>query len=537
MQIITSLNPPKTHQQLVNLQIFAKPSRNRKVLLPAGFHFPKMAVKSHLSGTSAESWDVVQLEDSQVLECPPIEPGPYKVTDTGLYKLSNENECNKKEHNARIATDISRHLSLDLEKIFEIFEEEAHTYGDTYNQHIRPVFKEYMGEEKHSSNWFRFSGSSVWLKDFNIHFVVSRLMITENGNRVNPRLSMLLAQVFDEQWNEIEDVRLVFPSNNGEGASRFRVNGQDFTSYRFPRILPVPFVLGGSGFYWGAEDPRMTLVRNKNGHDEPLVVFNAFQTKEVVEEDGKTQIKGFRSIFMCFPFQVQKGKQLLEGNRETTDDHYFTHTKQVIIDGEPERVVEKNWTPFVSSGGEYTKHVMFATSFEPFKVIKCDLWTDSPTCQVEESQNGDVGQLRGGTPLVSIKRVDAEDKEFFAGLARSHLTHCGCGIHFYRPNLVVVARIGTTWSLAQVSSSVDLGMDLIPWDDEERVNVHGVLKALNDSRYWEFAVGENTVSPIKCAQERSNEFCKAYAAKVQKRSSFGEFVGAIKRWVGVISWG
>ncbi|KAF8003299.1 hypothetical protein HF325_002544 [Metschnikowia pulcherrima] len=476
-------------------------SLESKVVLPAGFHFPKNALKDHLFGTSGEFWETVQLKASEVKHMPPLELGNMTPSNVYIYEASKEEECERKEQKTTFFTDKSKHLSTNLHKTME----------------------NAMDEDKLDTHWFRFAGSSVWLKDYNVHFVVSRLIITENGNRENPRLSMVYAQIYDEKWSEIEDIRLVFPTNNVEGDSGFRVNGQSFILHRFPRFLPIPFLFGENGLYWGAEDPRVTLVTNPLGHVEPLI--------------------------------VQKGKRLFLADTEETKEQWFTRTKQVIIEGEPMRRTEKNWTPFVSQAGDFSEHVMFATLLEPLKVIKCELWTDKEECSVEESRaSGEVGALRGGTPLLSIRYDPEKDQEVFAGLARAHLIQCGCAVHFYRPNLVVLARNGRKWMLSHISSSVDLGMDVLPWypgggvcdavnamipngieswDLEndimsvyasvsdvtlERVHLHGVMNALKSMKYWEVEDDHRLFDPVECALEASDRFCNEYGIKHLERA-------------------
>lgn len=542
----------------VDAPTLALRSRHRKVLLPAGFQFPNLSLKNHLKLTSGKDWEVYQLKDWETRKLPPLEPGRFKTTEFFLYKLSENTDCNRKE-NMKIGTDESEKLSLNLTKVFEIFREENEVYNDSYNRHILPLFERYIEPDKFGLHWFRFSGSSVWLKDFNVHFVVSRLVFTENSLRENPRVSVLLAQIFDEQWQEIEDVRLVFPTNDLENSSSFRIKEQSFILERFPRIIPVPISVGETGLYWGAEDPRMTLVKHKNRYEEPIIVFNAYQGKEVVT-NGESKVEGFRSIFISFPFQRQRGKHLMPLGNDSTKDDIFIRTNQVMIEGSKESRIEKNWSPFVSSAGEYNSHVYFATLLAPLKVIKCKLWVENSKCSVEKDEGGGrVGALRGGTPLISLKKMENEDKEFFFGLARAHLTNCGCGGQFYRPNLVVVVRNGSKWSLSHVSSSIDLGMKVIPWpqganlcegvdamipngiewfDRErdllsvdlsisdatvERVTIHGLLKALEKAKYWEEEAPEHTISPVKCAMEASVEFCKNYGAQFQKRGYNRDF--------------
>lgn len=531
--------------------------RHQKVLLPAGFHFPEGTLQEHLKGTSSEDWETLQLDDNEVMKLPPLEPGRFKNKKSSLHGISEEKKCTNKLQLV-FGTDESKQLPLNLKKVFEIFKEEAQTYQDTYNQHLLPIFEEYMNVKKHHMHWFRFSGSSVWLKDYNVHFVVSRLVFSEMAERNNPRVSLLLAQVFDEYWQEVEDVRLVHPTNYLENSDSFKIKDQEFRLERFPRILPAPFYLSESDLYWGAEDPRMMLVRNKNGHEEPVVVFNACQGQEVVEDDEEEEdvvVEMGRAMYMSFPFQIQRGKGVSALGHDPTAEDIFLRTNQLTIEGDLQKEVEKNWTPFISSAGAYDENIFFATHLSPLRVIKCKLWTDGKPCSVEENQGGKVGPLRGGTPLISLKRIPKDDQEFFFGFARMHLKDCGCGLHFYRPNLVVLARKGSKWSITHVSSSIDLGMEVIPWLDDgkvcadinamlpngiesldrdrdllslevsvsdatvERVTIHGLLRELEKTKYWEDKPG-NLKTPVKCAIDASIEFCKIYGTHHHKKRWF-----------------
>ncbi|GEQ72837.1 hypothetical protein JCM33374_g6525 [Metschnikowia sp. JCM 33374] len=452
--------------KIINLDILSSTSRTKKVLLPAGFRFPKSLVQAHLKGTASEQWPTFQIKDSEVMDVPPSESRSFKVTESVLYAPSSNKNCRESAQKMKLATDDSERLSLNLGKIFEIFLEEAETYHDPYNQHLLPILEEYISQEMFKTHWYRLSGSSVWLKDYSVHFVVSRLMMSEIGSRGEPRISMLLAQVYDEEWNEVEDVRLVFPTNSIDSDPNplgFRLGTQDFSSYRFPRILPIPFDVGTGHNFWGAEDPRMLLVKSKTGHEEPVVVFNAYISLNPAEK-AMHRVYARRSMFMGFPFQVQKGKSLEIPNSESTQNNWFTRTKKLKVKKQLERLIEKNWAPFVSANVESHDHIMFVTQFTPLNIIKCDLWTDDEDCEPEGTPTKNAaGSLRGGTPLLSVGSTPDEDGEFFVGFARAHFKGCGCGKKFYRPNLVVVARIGTRWVLSHVSSFIDLGMEVIPW--------------------------------------------------------------------------
>ena len=80
------------------------------------------------------------------------------------------------------------------------------------------------------------------------------------------------------------------------------------------------------GRFYGVEDPRITLVRNKLGYDEPIIVYNSIIGKSLYithhrkitdaksDNDGESNIhfKAYRSIFMAWLWQNQRGKTMLK---------------------------------------------------------------------------------------------------------------------------------------------------------------------------------------------------------------------------------
>ncbi|KAM9900406.1 hypothetical protein OXX69_009097 [Metschnikowia pulcherrima] len=542
-------------------------SKARNVLLPAGIHFPRYALREHLSDTESEEWQILQLKKTSVMEYPPHEPGRFKSTEPFLFSRFEDSKCALEESKIVFAADTPAKVPVNLNTTFQIFNEEAEQYDDSYNQFLRPHIEKYLSPDALENSWHRFSGTSVWLKDYSVHLVVSQLVFAEDGDRNKPKFSLPLAQIFDEKWDEVEDVRVVFPSNNVTGTPGFEVNNKTYISHRFPRILPIPFAIEEDGKNWGTEDLQMTLFQNDFGRDEPVLVFSSFHLNGEIEQDHST---GIRSVFMSYPFQVQVGKNIGRFEDESANKHVFTRTKQLKLEGEPEKPVEKNWVPFYNTYGDNQTHVMFATRLEPLKIIKCELWTENGECVVEHPGNEKkLSPLRGGTPFVSVKRIEADDREYFIGFAAAHLQDCGCGRRFYRPNIVVVERRGKKWSIVQVSTSVDIGAKISFWKPEgkvcegvnavlprgiefwdfdrdilsldlsvndiavEKVHLSGVLKALEDTKYWEVKDYEKGESPVSCALDYSRDFCKAFGLENQGISS--SFLKSIvpkgKEWV------
>ena len=61
--------------------------------------------------------------------------------------------------------------------------------------------------------WYRFSGSAIWLDQYQVFFMISRIIYSPKGIKNQPVLSLTYAQIYDKNWNEIHG-RLVVPSNN-----------------------------------------------------------------------------------------------------------------------------------------------------------------------------------------------------------------------------------------------------------------------------------------------------------------------------------
>lgn len=452
---------------------------NRHIVLPAGYDFDKTVLRRHLNATASKDWPIQQLKKTEVVRHPPVVDSPYTQHEAFPMFHSRE-EGSSKECDTllnltigSLMVDERQPIPGSFKNILETVVEELDVYHDPYYQEIAPLFIKHLRvllkKEMVENFWFRLSGSSVWLKDHGVHLVVSRFVFSYHRSRDSPKLSFVLAQVFDKNWKELKDVRLVFPTNNlGDPDSPlFKVGDQEFYLYRFPRILPVPFHHDSGTTntrYYGPEDPRVILVRNKNGYDEPLVVFNAEHRILETNDKGEVNDKKFRSMFMCFPFQLRKGKFVTEGNNnEATDNLFFTKIVELGVVNSGRGGTNKNWSPMISdllrhTSGGFDEHVYFATRLGNLEVLKCDLIGDTGMCTRAYSMDGGVGPLRGGTPLVNINTLIQEQtdipirqilppgREVFVAFARAHLTNCGCGMKFYRPNLIVITKDEATFT-------------------------------------------------------------------------------------------
>lgn len=482
------------------------------ILLPTGFKFDHKVVRDHLKNTASADWPIVQIKGEAVVSAPDIPLSRFiKHENVPLFHLGQKKGEEKCDAQLKLTMDnifVDERFTIpgNFPHILELFLEELDVYGDLYNKEISLLFVQHLRSELKSNMvnhfWFRLLGSSVWLKDYSVHLVISRFLFSKERSRDSPKTSFILCQVFDKDWNELKDVRLVFPTNDlgDPDFPTFKVGDQNFYSYRFPRILPIPFHHDegkSGGHYFGPEDPRVVVVRNKNGYDEPVVIFNAKHKKKIKHDDGKTEDREFRSIFVSFPFQLKKGKTHVtsDASKELKDQVYMKVTEMNISHRE-KLGTNKNWAPFISDylreKAGFDEEIYFATQLDNLEILKCDLVGDTGNCDVMYKDEGGVGPMRGGTPFMNvnillreqanfpINKLIPSGREIYVAFARAHLDHCGCGSKFYRPNLIVMTRDTASYfvkgdngeiieakkyffKLSHVSSFVSLHVPIDPW--------------------------------------------------------------------------
>lgn len=369
-------------------------------------------------------------------------------------------------------------------------------------------------------HWFRMAGSSVWLEEYGVHMMVSRLAYSPQGSRNNPTLSFVYTELFNSNWKPVK-LSLVVPSNMGEnGVHRrfFEHNNHGYTIINYPAILPVPFFhdYDNEMKYLGPEDARVILVKNPAGHEEPLLIFNAVHQKLTRVDDDEDhylvkQMKEYRSMWVCWPWQYQKGKVNVDGFPNPKFDNFlYNRAKELMIKNIPRQEKQKNWTPMISellrATVGYDSDLLFVYRWANLQVLKCDLIGDARCGFVYHLNkrlvtSSKVGPLRGGTQLVNINQLitsagSAEitnkiippGREIWIGFARAHLVKCGCAENFYRPNLVVVVKdiINTdgkateVFKLSHISGFMSLNVDILPW---------------NPKRPYELCLGTNVLIP------------------------------------------
>lgn len=325
---------------------------------------------------------------------------------------------------------------------------------------VKVKFKSKIPPEK---QWFRFAGSSVWLEDLGVHYMVSRLIYSPSGIPNKGFASFLYVQLFDRNWVEI-DKTLLIPyeqqtvkntiDSEGNIAEEVLDRKVTYREVDYPSVLPIEFGylldVPNNKYYYGPEDPRIIKRTNDLGFEEPIVVFN-LKSLEISK----------RVMHMYFPFS--------------------NNMKMLKKRSEPWANIEKNWTPFISTRQPNTK-LNFMYSVEPLEIVTCEL--DTGMCdfiqKLEKTSINYFGPLRGGSqleqlPLDNLPSIIKDkfnlpaNRSIYVGWARTHLTNCGCGESMYRPNLIILIEdFNPTlekyyYKLGHVSDFVDFNADIPPW--------------------------------------------------------------------------
>ncbi|KAJ3010734.1 hypothetical protein HKX48_007221 [Thoreauomyces humboldtii] len=168
---------------------------------------------------------------------------------------------------------------------------------------------------------------------------------------------------------------------------------------KLPSILPVKFE--NLGQVSGPEDPRIIAYRR---------IVSLTETEQ--------------SILVVFNLLYPDRKR-----RMTIMDVATGHQVPLRIEGEEERPMEKNWTPFFGPDGT-TLH--FAYNYNQAQIIRCSIETGICNRLEDSSLQKSGNILRGGTPLLRH-----ENGNFLFAFART-TTSCNEYTHFYRPNFVLL---------------------------------------------------------------------------------------------------
>lgn len=322
--------------------------------------------------------------------------------------------------------------------------------------------------------WMKFCGSSVWLSKYQVHFFVNRVVYSESSHRNHPTISLIYVEIFDKDWNEVKDFSLT--TTHGK-------------VLEFPRIMQVNISENPKkDGIMGPEDPRVVLHRfvNEAGEydEEPIIIFNM----------RSTEINWSRAMHMFRPFSESTIRLSLEGRKP--------------------RSREKNWAPFFDEKDK--DHIYFVYNFNPLRIVKCSM--EDGVCQkvtgpdfvdAQAKETKHVGALRGGTDVVPIPRAMIPDhfknRDFWFGIARSHVTDCGCLSEIYRPHSFIISKEGNHFSLDYVTSLFDFNVNPEPWDLKKQTCEDGKSVLIpNSIAYWT-PLGETDVMGVTFSEaDRTN---------------------------------
>ncbi|RCK57545.1 Beta-mannosyltransferase 1 [Candida viswanathii] len=371
----------------------------------------------------------------------------------------------------------------DLKKILTKFM----TEDSIYYQEVKPFFpdlKKQLDEDTIDKHWFQLIGSSVYLQQYGVHLMISRVFYTQTGQKVQPVISLSYLQVFDRDWNELENVELIVPKEDGS-----------YKPILYPQFATMPVYHNEKqtkGRFYGVEDPRIQLITNPQGYEEPIIVYNSHHRKIRETEfdndaEGTVKFKSYRSIFMAWLWRTQTGKSNLE-ELPTTDATVRTmeyiKVKEIRRPNDERSSTEKNWALFVNHQERleygYDNYMYFVYQFRNLKILKCPIYEDeSCTWEYQADEKMGSGLLHGGSELININKLldqydypefqtlkdkIPKDRELWIGLARAVMVNCGCGSKMYRPNLVVLMKQGKDYKFAYVSSFFSLGIVILPWE-------------------------------------------------------------------------
>lgn len=447
-----------------------------------------------------------------------VDSSKYQKDEFKIFQLSpliyNDQQC-ESHLQQKLQVEISQSKSLTFDDwlpIINRFKEE----NPHYYEELEPFWKDDIEEQIKSGvlnkHWHRLAGSSVWLTEYGVHFMISRVLYTPSGIRDKPIISLTYAQVFNDKWEEMKNVELISPSNNPDVGNELVKEEKIYSSMIYPTFLPIPsyhdYNITTPNKYYGPEDPRLLLIKNPKGYEEPLIIFNAYQRKIVesvnIDHDKHMNITFdyYRSIFMCWPWQFQRGKEIVDDLNINQNYKYqiYNRIAELVRDNIPKVKNQKNWTPMISyedrKVSNYDESIYFIYRWSNLEVFKCQLSNiinGLSICKYDyrlepnNNENDGVGPLRGGTQMVNINQLLYEysnkitelstfisklptGRELWLGFARAHLKNCGCGKSIYRPNLVLITKDSNPkgekyYKISHISSFLGLSnVPILPWD-------------------------------------------------------------------------
>lgn len=404
----------------------------------------------------------------------PYDPYSFPIFDTlsGVTKNCDEIRTDEVFH-------ISRYHILpdDFDEMFSILIGQIETEGafDYLKGGFQNKLNEYLNAGVLHKHFAKFAGTSVWLQDHGVHLMISRVTYRAKGGKC-VQFSLLYAQIFDRNWNELHNIDLVVPvrSSTGDKRKHRKIN--------FPRFMPIPFFHPGLIFrrlWYGPEDCRLLMIRNEYNELEPIIIFNEVHripkdvNKSADDTSTKISYSNFRSMFIGWLFRYQLGKFNTDGaTGEKYDQNEYIRVAELRVKNSKRRKTEKNWTPLYHE--QEPDYLYIIPEWEKLTVLKCHLYDELDgvvTCNYIHKlikSLPKLGKLRGGTELIPVKTQDP-DRPTWIGFLRAKMQKCGCGLAMYRPQLAIITMLDDTFQVTHVSSFVSFNIPVLGWSDKQDV--------------------------------------------------------------------
>lgn len=507
---------------------------------------PIVDTKLELAGT-----DVTALVDQQPFDRMAISKDTSILYDdflcTGYQsnrKLPNEDiltKCTRSGLGDVIFVSSSKkHLSENTHEVKEMLLED---------KVLGPIIKDIELDDPNSpvekKQVFQYGAVTQWLEEHQCFIVYTRVLITKSGVREVGGLSVLNAQVYDKQWNEIKEKRIPYIDANPpkdldsklaeidkkygldkkctgepdseeykectqlkkESEAKAKKERRELTApyyITYPTIIKVPTYLEKDIHQGGPEDPKMILRPTEEGPLEPVIIYN------IRYDDNYMN----RNMEVVFPHRKGSPVITLETDQKLSS-------------------FQKNWVPFlknddkgsVSSRG--TIHIIIKMS--PLLIAKCDL--DSGKCVTEFDHKKEIpenryeySEFRGGTQFVKLPPMvpQLKGRNLWVGIMKTHIKDCGISKDFYRPHLAVLEEQDGKYYFNLISSTLHFHTSVLSWD----------LKS-------HLATMKNILSPGSIASWdilSQNKYSKAYTDVMQITFSEADAISNVVSVKGILAF-
>lgn len=332
-------------------------------------------------------------------------------------------------------------------------------------------------------NWYKKSGSSVWLPIEQLH-MVSTTVLYAPFDVFNPLVSFIRLQLFDSNWNEVKSRRIKYSDLSEKDIHEaLKVYNKtkkdadlDAISIKFPSILNISVTTKNIKRNMGPENPRM-IYKNGEVFSEPVIIFNMAVSA--------TQ----RNMFAVFP---------LRKPQKTNNEHSILKFKNIGKNALIHLKEEKNWVPFfdtvrVGDSLRSRGNIHFLYTMDPLVIFRCSLDTGSCSKLQDNIQSSSYSKdstayLRGGSSFHPVPRnvidslvPDNDNKlQMWIGFQKLALKKSSCGDKFSRPALTLLVKEDGIFRVDLITSPMDFNLKIGEICD---VNSPSIINA-NGISFW-----------------------------------------------------